>query len=713
MFDFFIKLFKAFNSSQTPWQMSLAITLGMAMGLTPFSGLQSILIIFVVLIINVHLGLFLVSSGFFAGFAYLLDPTFEALGYSILTNPEFKDFFTYAYNSGLMRLTNFNNTLVIGSNIIAFSLLIPIYFVLNSIVYIYRDKIALALQKFTIFKAIGVNVSEDKDKFFRIWGLGVFIILVGVIVSFILVFLNPLVKMGLEKTISKATNKNVQIDNVDVLLNDGKLNINNLNIFENKTSLFKAKNISASIDFNQLLFNRYHIKNINLEAMEFNQVTDAKVENKQVLKNKEKESSSSALSFDTPSLPKPETLISRMGLNSTKNYEEAQSQFDGIEKKYKNALENDFSKKELKNIKSDASKIKADLNKIKKIKKLKSEHYVMIKNSLEDIKKLRKKLKQKKGALKSLKKDFKNDKKSLVGYSNKIIDGAKGDYENLSKNYKFNTQGGVNVVGVLFGDGVKGYLNTFLTYYELAKPYLKSEEEPPVPSRGEGRWIKYKDLNAQVDMLIENVDVTGVYDSNIFAANIKNISSNQKLLNKYAKLKIKSEGKLSKKIDLGLVKLNNANYSVDVDAKTFDYESFISNAKLNYTKTNFSSKKLNNLKEFKVDIKMNDKISSPNVKVKSDLDDKLKSIFEKAIKQQLTKYKKRLRTLIDTQMNDELKKLGLKDKEVKKLEKLLNSSLDDFSNTETLLSRYEKDLKSQSKNKAKDKAKELIKSFKF
>lgn len=35
MFDLLKKLFKAFNSAQTPWQMSLALSLGMAMGLTP------------------------------------------------------------------------------------------------------------------------------------------------------------------------------------------------------------------------------------------------------------------------------------------------------------------------------------------------------------------------------------------------------------------------------------------------------------------------------------------------------------------------------------------------------------------------------------------------------------------------------------------------------------------------------------------------------
>jgi hypothetical protein len=92
---------------------------------------------------------------------------------------------------------------------------------------------------------------------------------------------------------------------------------------------------------------------------------------------------------------------------------------------------------------------------------------------------------------------------------------------------------------------------------------------------------------------------------------------------------------------------------------------------------------------------------------------KLKDIFQKLINEKLAKYKKELKVLIDDRAKDELKKLGLKNKEVEKLSKMLNGSLSEFSNTERLLNKYENDLKSQTKNRAKDKAKDLLKSLKF
>jgi len=185
MFDLFRKLFKAFNSAQTPWQMSLALSLGMAMGLTPFSGLQTVALIFIVFIINIHLGLFFVSAGFFAGLAYMLDPVFEQIGFAILTNESLKEIFSSAYNSGFMRLTYFNNTLVMGSSVVAFSLLIPMYFILNKIVYIYRDKIAAKLSQYKFFKILGVEVTDKKDKFLRLWAAGVFVVIVVLAFNFV------------------------------------------------------------------------------------------------------------------------------------------------------------------------------------------------------------------------------------------------------------------------------------------------------------------------------------------------------------------------------------------------------------------------------------------------------------------------------------------------------------------------------------------------
>jgi len=704
MFDLLRKLFKAFNSAQTPWQMSLALSLGMAMGLTPFSGLQTVALIFVVFIINIHLGLFLVSAGFFSGLAYMFDPMFEQLGYSILTNPNLEGFFTILYNSGLMRLTYFNNTLVIGSSVVAFSLLIPMYFILNKVVYLYRDKIAVKLSQYKIFKTLGVEVSDKKDKFLRLWAAGVFVALGGVVGVFVFMFMDSLAKNALESSLAKATKKNVNISSVEISFENSKFNINGLNIYDETHSLVKSDNIGVDIDFNQLLFKHYHIENINVVGLSFNEISttpkattatsSSSDDSSSSSDDKDEKSDDDSSMMDglSDSLPSPKALLARSGLSSSKNVDDAKAELKGVEKKYEDALDKDFSKQEIDSIKSQFKDLR---------QKIKNKDYSTASKDLKTIKKLKKTLKEKKAIASKLKKDFAKDKKLINKFSKTIKDGALGDYKNLSQNYKFDSKGGINVIGVLFGDKTKSYAGDFLEYYEMVKPYLGSDEkEEPIPDRGEGRWIKYKEANNQATMWIKNVNISGVYETQKFSAKIKDISSDQKLIKKPMLVTIKSDGKLSKAMKVGLGKLDASDYSFGARAATFDYVTLDAKAKIKYTKTKFSSKYLKAIKDFDVDIKATDKIILPSLKVTTNLDNKLKSVYKKVLKAKVAKYKKELKSLIAENTKDSIAKLTKDNAELAKIEKRLGTNVTDVASAEKEI----KDIESKLKNQASDKA---------
>ena len=135
---FLLKIFKALNSAQSPWQVTLAITMGMVAGLTPLSGLQNVVIVFLAFLLNIHLGLFFVSAAFFAGVGYLFDPGFEQIGYALLSSGGLQGLWTSWYNNGLMRLTHFNNTLVMGSTVVGLALAVPLYFLLGWLIGRYQ-----------------------------------------------------------------------------------------------------------------------------------------------------------------------------------------------------------------------------------------------------------------------------------------------------------------------------------------------------------------------------------------------------------------------------------------------------------------------------------------------------------------------------------------------------------------------------------------------
>ena len=713
MIDFFLKLFKAFNSSQTPWQMSLALSMGMAMGLTPYSGIQTIILIFLALIINIHIGLFLVSSTFFAGLAYLLDPYFEHLGYLILNAEGLKELFTYMYNSGLLRLTYFNNTIVMGSSIVAFSLLLPMFFILNMLVYIYRDKIASKLQNYAILRKLGIEVSDKKDKLFRVWGIGAFAFLGGGIALFGIFFLDSLVKGLVETNLSKALEKRVSIEDLDISFKEAKIELNNLNIVDTKKVVLHTQNINLDIDFNQVLFQRYHIENINVSGMSFD--TPLQVQEKistgvaksHTKEKKERGKKEEGFKLPSLSLEDPQLLVERAGLLSVSSYESAQKDIQNISTKYKDAIEKDFSK-------SEADKIKQEIKDLQK--RIKSKDLKEVLALKKDIESLKKKLKMKKSSLKTLKKQFKEDKQKIKNHYQDLKNSAQADYTNLAQNYKLNKDGGVNVVGVLFGEKIKNYLHSSLEYYEMAKPYLKSEDEPKevVVPRGEGRWIRYKENIPSVDLWIKKIYISGVASEQAFTLDIQDLSSDQKLLNKATQFNYKSDGAkfknlrvtgedshLAKNIkttasygldeadvkdaDLSFMRLQSAKYSLKGTLDVEDYHVLDSQTKVLFTKASLSLKKTDNdfmegvgdilqkIDSFDLKVKLGGTITNPRVDVRSNLDKKLSSAFSKVLNKEVQKYKQELKVLIDQKLQKQLKDLGLKEGELSGLDDLFDS----------------------------------------
>ncbi|MCP4681009.1 MAG: TIGR03546 family protein [Desulfobacterales bacterium] len=131
MIDMIAKLLKILNSESEPGQISIAFCLAMIAGFTPFYSLHNLLILLLVLIFRINLSGFILGWALFSGCAYLLDPVFHRIGYALLTMPSLKGLWTAFYNIVLLRLENFNNTVVMGSFMVSILLFIPLYFLLN------------------------------------------------------------------------------------------------------------------------------------------------------------------------------------------------------------------------------------------------------------------------------------------------------------------------------------------------------------------------------------------------------------------------------------------------------------------------------------------------------------------------------------------------------------------------------------------------------
>ncbi|OUS41135.1 TIGR03546 family protein [Oleispira antarctica] len=147
-------LLKALNSDSAPGQVALAFALGLITGLTPLFSLHNVLIIFIACIVRINFGAFLLATAFFSGLAYLLDPAAIALGESLLTNSDYQEFWTGLYQNELLRVSGFNNTLVMGSLVIALIAFIPVLLLSRWLILAYRDRLMVWVDKLKITKLL-------------------------------------------------------------------------------------------------------------------------------------------------------------------------------------------------------------------------------------------------------------------------------------------------------------------------------------------------------------------------------------------------------------------------------------------------------------------------------------------------------------------------------------------------------------------------------
>ncbi|MDQ7816277.1 MAG: TIGR03546 family protein [Melioribacteraceae bacterium] len=146
---------KIFREGQSPAQVAGGFALGSILGLSPIFTLQGLILWILIALLNVNLGAVFLALTAFSIIAYLFDPFFHWFGFQILTQIDWlKDFWTTLYNAPVAPLTNFNNTVIMGSFVTAIILAIPIYFGMKKLIVQYRKHLHTKIEKIKIYQVL-------------------------------------------------------------------------------------------------------------------------------------------------------------------------------------------------------------------------------------------------------------------------------------------------------------------------------------------------------------------------------------------------------------------------------------------------------------------------------------------------------------------------------------------------------------------------------
>lgn len=154
MLTILAKLLAALNSESSPRQISLAIALGMIVGLTPTFSMHNILILLVAFVLKVNLSAFFLAWGVFAGFAIFTSAPFAGLGELLLSKGGLQDLWTGLYQITFFKLTHFHHTLTLGSLVVALVLFFPLLFIGTWLIERYRHHMKAFVEKFKIVQTL-------------------------------------------------------------------------------------------------------------------------------------------------------------------------------------------------------------------------------------------------------------------------------------------------------------------------------------------------------------------------------------------------------------------------------------------------------------------------------------------------------------------------------------------------------------------------------
>lgn len=145
--------FRLLNSDNGTNQLAAGLACGVILGFAPILSLQALIVLFCCFFFRIQLGAAFLSAFFFKFVAFVFDPLTDLLGQQVLEMEALRPFLVSLYNMPIVPLTRFNNSIVMGSAVVSFLLVIPLFFLFKRLILKYRETVVARYKQTKIWKA--------------------------------------------------------------------------------------------------------------------------------------------------------------------------------------------------------------------------------------------------------------------------------------------------------------------------------------------------------------------------------------------------------------------------------------------------------------------------------------------------------------------------------------------------------------------------------
>jgi uncharacterized protein (TIGR03546 family) len=168
LLKFLQSLVKTLHSDGTPTQIGLGVALGAALGLTPIANVHNLLVLLLLAVLNVSFGAGMLAWAVFVPVGFMLDPLFDRVGHWLLIDAtSMRSLWTTWDNTPGLALTNFNNTIVLGSVVVWLVLFVPIWLCSRYAIVRYRATIGERVRQSHFYKVLSASQVYNVYRWFR------------------------------------------------------------------------------------------------------------------------------------------------------------------------------------------------------------------------------------------------------------------------------------------------------------------------------------------------------------------------------------------------------------------------------------------------------------------------------------------------------------------------------------------------------------------
>ena len=358
------------------------------------------------------------------------------------------------------------------------------------------------------------------NKKFRISGIAVFVVLVGLVGVFLLLFLDGIVKDTIEDQGSGVIESQIDIASLSTSLLSQSMDIGNLQIANADKldeNLVQASRIKFDFDGNRALSKKVIIDDMILEGLRLNQKRESPAKPyKPASGEAEKESTDEPSSkFGAPQgldFKNPKDILKNETLETLEVVEKTKSDLEALKTKWQTKIDQQLSKEGLTQIQQRLKDLQA------KSKNLKDPS--AIQSATTEIQALQKDIQTRIDTVKNFKKDLEADIRQAKNLASQIKDLPKKDFDRLRKKYSLDLKGGTGLVSQMVSGPLKAKIDKAWGYYKKISPYLKSdsksEPKPEKMERGKGQFIKFASANPFPDFLIRQAKLSmNVWDQDV------------------------------------------------------------------------------------------------------------------------------------------------------------------------------------------------------